>query len=179
MEGGETSGNLCEQLGSHADSWGREPRSANVSFQAGSPDLGQATGGLFLQVLSSSCNAAEQFDKDQWKLRMLCSSHEALITCGTHFVASVSLCLKETTSWNKTSTAVLPHRIKHFSSITALDWGSCVFFSLLSLEHYRPLGKSPSQKQRSLATQKGREVAKKSQAATVLEREKVFMKVLN
>lgn len=83
------------------------------------------------------------------------------VTYGTHFPASVSLCMKETISWNKTRTkeqsiAVLPHEIRHFSSITTLDWGSCVFFSLLSLEHYRPLGKSPSQKQRSLATQKGR-----------------------
>lgn len=66
---------------------------------------------------------------------------------------------------NKTRTAeqsitVLPHGIMHFSSIAALDWGSDVFFSLLSLEHYRPLRNSPSQEQRSLAIQKGRKVAK-------------------
>lgn len=169
----QTTGNLCEQLGSHADSWEREPRSSNVSRQTGSPDLRQATHGLFLQVLSTSCKAAEEFDKDQWKLgKLLCFCEK--ITYGTDFLASVSLRVKETTPWNKIRTkeqsiTVFPCRIRYLSSITTLDWGSCVSFSLLSLEHYRPLGKSPSQKQRSLATQKGREVAKNSQAATVLE----------
>lgn len=107
-----------------------------------------------------------------------------LITCGTCFLASVSLCMEETISQNKTRTkeqsiVVLPHRVSYFNSITTLDWGSCVFFSLLSLEHYRPLGKSPCQKQRSLAKQKERKAAKISQAATVLEIQKVFIRALN
>lgn len=75
--------------------------------------------------------------------------------------------------------AVLPHRIRWFSNITMLDRGSHVFFFLLSLEHYRPLENSPGQKQRSLAMQKGRKVAKNSQTASVLEIEKVFLKALN
>lgn len=77
------------------------------------------------------------------------------------------------------SIAVLPHRVRHFGSIATLDWGACVFFSLLSLQHYGPLGKSPSQKQRSLAMQKERKVAKKSRTATVLEIHKVFIKALH
>lgn len=121
----QTTGNLCEQLGSHADSWEWEPQSPNVRCQTGSPDPGQATHGLFLQVLSTSCKAAEELDKDQCKLGVLLCFCETL-TYGTHFLASVSFCVKEATSWNKIRTkeqsiTVLPHRIRYLSSITTLD----------------------------------------------------------